>query len=195
MGHIKRRVILKPRSKFLLVAILITMGSLAAQSCNLFGKSEFTNLEASDLSTMIDTLPDRQKRMMAENQGQRKELVKQLKQAFSLAQAAEDEGLHKSDKFLKQGALNEAQLLAAEYTKRNPDVNISVKELDSYYVAHKEAFQADLALINEVGLRKARVSRRSPTRLTRTGLGAAAATWTGSLRAGWTPTSRKRRSR
>ena len=133
----------------LVFTLLIILGSLTTQSCKWFGKSEYTKLEAADLTALIDSLPDRQKRMLAENQAQRKELVKQLKQAFALAQAAEDEGLDDSAKYKNQWALNEEQLLAAEYSKRNQNVNIPKEELDAYFASHKEAFDADVAVINE----------------------------------------------
>jgi len=133
----------------LIFTLLITLGALTVQSCKWFGKSDYAKLEAGDLTALIDSLPDRQKRMLAENQGQRKDLIKQLKQAFALAQAAEDEGLDDTPKFKNQLALNEEQLLAAEFSKRNQNINIPKEELDAYFASHKEAFEADVAVINE----------------------------------------------
>ncbi|MGE0102617.1 MAG: peptidylprolyl isomerase [Blastocatellales bacterium] len=138
----------------ILLTLLMSLGALTTQSCKWFGSSGFTKIEAADLTTLAESLPDRQKRQLAENQAQRKDLIKQLKQAFALAQAAEDEGLDDTEKFKNQLSLNEEQLLASEYSKRNQNINIPKEELDAFFAANKDAFEKDLAVINQAGAEK-----------------------------------------
>jgi peptidyl-prolyl cis-trans isomerase C len=122
---------------------------VAAQSCKLLFKSEFAELKPSDLNALVETLPDMQKRRFAESEAMRKQTITQYKQAFSLAQAAEDEGLHKTDKFTKRMVITTEQLLASEFTKRNPDVTVAQEEWETYFNAHKAQFEADFQLVNE----------------------------------------------
>lgn len=121
----------------------------ATQSCSLFRKSEYLVITSADLVSLVGSLPDMQVRSIAQNETQRKQLIQTFKQAFSLAQAAEAEGLHKTDKYKLRLGLNNAQLLAAEYTKRNPETNISKEEAEAFYNAHKSDFDADFKMINE----------------------------------------------
>lgn len=140
------------------------MGIFAlTQSCNLLFKSEFSKLEAGELSTLAESLSDSQKRMLAQNDAQRKQLIQTFKQAFALAQAAEAEGVDKSDKFKNRFNLNVEQLLATEYTKRNPDVTISQQELKAYYDTNKAEFDKDFNFIS--GESKEQVSEEQKEQL------------------------------
>ncbi len=129
--------------------ILVFMSFVATQACSYFRKSEFISLLPADLTTLAETLPEREKRGLAQNEQQRKQIIESFKQAFSLAQAAEAEGLNNSDKFKLRSFLNYDRLLASEYSKRNPEVNISKEEADAYYASHKDAFEADYKIIYE----------------------------------------------
>ena len=123
---------------------------MATQSCSYFRKSEFTILSAVDLSTYIQSmLPDSQLRTVAQNEGQRKKFIQTFKRAFSLAQAAEAEGLTKGNKFSVQMGLTTDQLLANEFSKRNKEVTVAKEETDAYYAAHKDTFESDLKVITE----------------------------------------------
>jgi parvulin-like peptidyl-prolyl isomerase len=129
--------------------ILVFVSFVATQACNYFRKSEFTSLIPADLTALAETLPARDKRGLAQNEQQRKQIIDSFKQAFSLAQAAEAEGLNNSDKFKVRSSLNSDRLLANEFSKRNPEVNISKEEADAYYASHKDAFEADYKVIYE----------------------------------------------
>ncbi len=141
--------------KKLALFILLAAGLVAAQSCKLFFKSEYAELKAADLTAFVETIyPEMQKRRFAENEMMRKQIITQYKQAFALAQAAENEGLHKSDKFKKQMEINLDRLLMTKYIERNPDVVITKEEVDAYYASHKDQFEADLKFIAEISKRE-----------------------------------------
>jgi len=131
-----------------LILILSLIASLATtQSCAFFFKSEFIEVKAEELSALVDTLPDPQKRQLAQNKAMRDQLIGQFKTPFALAQAAEAEGLHKSAQFKQELSLATDRLLASEYSKRNPDATISKEDRDAYSNAHKNEFENDFSLI------------------------------------------------
>ncbi|MBO0719743.1 MAG: peptidylprolyl isomerase [Blastocatellia bacterium] len=137
--QIKRRV-----PKLLLITVMFI-----AQACSLLGGSDFKSLSPTDLSTLADSLPDAARRALSQNENHRKQLIETFRKSFSLAQAAEAEGLQKTDKFKRQFNLTIDSLLANEQRKRNPDATISKDELDAYYKAHKEDCEADFKSIFE----------------------------------------------
>lgn len=126
------------------IAALIIIGG---QACQL-GKSEsYKTLSASELTALIETLPDSQKRTMAQNDSQRKGLITQSKQMFSLAQAAQAEGLDKTEQFKHQLAIQIDQTLVSEATKRNLEQKYTEEEGKAYLAAHQQEFEADLKAI------------------------------------------------
>ncbi|MBK9706986.1 MAG: peptidylprolyl isomerase [Acidobacteria bacterium] len=139
---------MKSISKAILSISLIAIFA-SIQSCGFIFKSEFAKLESAELSTLAESLNDSQKRMLGQNEGQRKQLIQTFKQAFALAQAAEAEGIHKTEKFKNRFALSTEQMLATEYTKRNPEVTISQEEVNGYCDAHKAQFEQDYKMVSE----------------------------------------------
>jgi parvulin-like peptidyl-prolyl isomerase len=132
---------------FILLAVVL---SGATQSCSLLFKSDYAELKASDLVVFVETrYPEMYRRQFAQNAQMRKQIITQYKQAFALAQAAEHEGLHKTDKFKKQLEIGGEQVLAAKYTEKNPDKVITKEEVDAYSASHKEQFDAFIKLISE----------------------------------------------
>lgn len=131
----------------LILTVLLSASVAATQSCAFFSKSEFTEVTAAELTALVDTLSDSQKRQLAPSQQARQQVINQLKTPFALAQAAEAEGLHKTDEFKQQAALSADQLLASEFTKRNPDVTVSKEELQAYRNAHNAEFDKDFNFI------------------------------------------------
>ncbi len=134
-----------------LTKLILTLSLIASvattQSCAFFFKSEFIEVKAEELSALVDTLPDPQKRQLAQNKAMRDQLIGQFKTPFALAQAAEAEGLHKSAQFKQELALATDRLLASEFSKRNPDATVSKEERDAYSNAHKNEFESDFSLI------------------------------------------------
>jgi len=143
---IPRRFILKSLTK-LILTLMLSASLLATQSCAFFTKSEFTEISAEELTALVDTFPDAQKRQIAQTKAIRDQIIGNFKTPFALAQAAEAEGLQKTEEFKQQMALATTQLVATEYTKRNPDMNITKEDRDAYYNAHKSQFDTDFALI------------------------------------------------
>jgi len=136
--------------KKLALFVLLIAGLVAAQSCKLLFKSDYADLKAEDLTALVDArFPEMQRRQIAQNQQARKQVIDQYKKAFAFAQAAEEEGLHKTDKFKKQMDLITRQLLAAKYTEGNPDLVIPKEEWEAYYAAHKDQFEADIKFVTE----------------------------------------------
>ncbi len=136
--------------KKLAVFFLVVVGAVAAQSCKLLFKSDYVDLKAADLTAFVDAkVPDMYKRQLAQNEQMRKQVINQYKQGFALAQAAEEEGLHKTDKFKSQMEITTDQLLAQEYTKRNPEATVGKEEWEAYYASHKAKFEADIKSVNE----------------------------------------------
>ncbi len=131
------------------ITLFVVLSVVATQGCSYFRKSEFTDLTATDLTALVDKLPDPEKRKLAQNEAQRKQLITALKKAYALAQAAEAEGLNKSDKFKQRFALNTDQLLATEYAKLNPDSTVPKEEADAYFASHKENFESDLKMLSD----------------------------------------------
>lgn len=135
--------------KKLVLFIVIAVSFAAAQSCKLLFKSDYADLKAADLTAMIEAYPDMYKRQFAQSEQARKQLINQQKQAFALAQAAEAEGLHKTEKFKWQMEISADQLLAAEYSKRNPEATVSKEEWEAYYASHKAQFDSDIKFATE----------------------------------------------
>ena len=131
------------------LALLLVATMLATQSCKYFFKSDYATLNPADLTTLAETFPEMQKRMLAQNEQARKGFIDNFKRAFALAQAAEAEGLDKSEKFKQMLSINVAQLLAVEYGKRNPDATVKKEDWETYYNAHKAEFESDFKFVNK----------------------------------------------
>lgn len=132
----------------LFITMLLAVSLPAAQSCKYLFKSDYTTLNQADLTSLVDTLPDMNKRQLAQQESARKGLIDQLKRAYALAQAAEAEGLDKSAKFTQQMSLSTDQLLAVEYGKRNPEATVSKEDWEAYYASHKNDFESDFNAVN-----------------------------------------------
>ena len=134
----------------LVLFILLVAGFVAAQSCKSLFKSDYAELKAADLTAFVEAAyQEAQKRQFATNEQLRKQVIDNFKRVFALAQAAEDVGLHKSDKFEKRMELTTERVLATKYIERNPEVIVSKEEWEAYCGSHKDQFDAHLKFINE----------------------------------------------
>jgi parvulin-like peptidyl-prolyl isomerase len=122
---------------------------IAVNSCSMLRGNDFKTMSSIDLTALAESFPESAKRALSQNENHRKQLIETFKKSFSLAQAAEAEGLEKSDKFKRQMGLTVDNLLATEHRKRNPNVSISKEEMDAYYASHKEECEADFKAIFE----------------------------------------------
>ncbi len=140
---------MKTRINSVLFTLLIAGAIIAAQSCKLLFKSEYSDLKAEDLAAFVEArYPDMQKRQLAQNQQIRKQVIDNFKKAFSFAQAAEEEGLHKTENFRKQLDFGMEQLLASKYTELNPEVIVSKEDWEAYYASHKPQFETHIGFLN-----------------------------------------------
>ncbi|MCI0660051.1 MAG: peptidylprolyl isomerase [Acidobacteria bacterium] len=119
------------------------------QGCSYLRKSEFLTIMPADLTSIVETLSENEKRVLAQNESRRKSIIDNYKQVFSLAQAAEQESVDRSDKYKKQLSLRLEQLLSSIYLSRNQNVTISKEEREAYYTSHKDAIESDFQFFAE----------------------------------------------
>ena len=132
-----------------LVATAVALAIIGEQACQLGKSDSYNTLSDADLTSLIDTMPDAQKRILAQNQTQRKGFITQFKQMFALAQAAQAEGLEKSEEFKQRMTMQTDQTLVNESMKRNPDAKYTEDEGKAYLAGHLKDFDADLKTITE----------------------------------------------
>ncbi len=131
----------------LILTLVVVASMLATQSCAFFTKSEFVEVTADELAAVAESLSEPQKRQLAQNKVARDQFIGQFKTPFALAQAAEAEGLHKTDQFNQELAFATDRLLATEFTKRNPDTTLTKEERDAYLNTNKAKFDSFFTFI------------------------------------------------
>ncbi len=160
----KKEIVLKSnRSRF--IALLVSLQLIAVQGCSYFMKSDYATLNVNEVTAMVEDLPDTQKRSLAQSEQSRKQLIEQFKKAYSLAQAAESEGLHKTDRYEQRRVISEDQALANEFSRRNLEFNLSNEELAKYAAENKAAFDADYSLISGDAQQQATDEQKEQIRL------------------------------
>lgn len=122
--------------------------SLFASACQ-FGKKEFATIPEADLVAFAETMPDNQKRRMAQDPQARKGLIDQFKKMFAFAQAGMAEGLDKSEDYTNSLRLESAKVLAQEHGKRNEGFQVSKADIDAYVGAHQKEFDSDVAFFTK----------------------------------------------
>lgn len=133
-----------------ILAVTVVAGSiLTAQSCNLRRGESYATLSAADLTALADTFPAQNQRQLAQNSSERKNLISNFKQFYSLAMAAQDAGLDKSEKFKHQFALETDKMLAGELMQREPNTTVPKEENDAYIKAHSKDFDALFKILTE----------------------------------------------
>ncbi len=127
---------------FLVTAL--ALGWLANGACQ-WGKKEYSSLPASELVAYVETMPDQQKRRIAQDPQIRKQMIEEFKKRYAFAQAAIGEGLDKTEDFTRNYTLTTARLLTQEHSKRNVDFQVGKPEIGAYVGAHQKEFDADVA--------------------------------------------------
>lgn len=125
---------------------MLALGALLLGAC----RSPYKEITGQELTMLVDTFPEMQKRQFAEDQKLREDLVKKVKQLFSLAQAAQAAGVDKTDKFKQQLEIQTEQLLAnieaensSEKGAKAPS-EVAEAEINAYLAAHTKEFEAFL---------------------------------------------------
>lgn len=140
--------------------------SLFASACNPGGK-DYAALPDAELAAYAETLPDQQKRQLAQNPQARKGLIDQFKKMYAFAQAALADGLDKGEEYTKTLTLESAKVLAQEHGKRNETYQVSKADIDAYMAAHQKDFDSDMAFF----------TKNSPTKPTDEQLEGLKASW------------------
>lgn len=140
------------------ITLLLLLSSIIATGCSRLSqwwKSEYATIDPIEITSRVDGLPDNQRRTLAQNLTQRKELIEQFKKAYALAQAAEAEGLHKSDTFQRRRTITENQALAAAFSAKDEMFTVDREALTGYLAKHRREFDADYSLISGAGAEEA----------------------------------------
>lgn len=143
---------MKSNAKVITVILAVTAVAasiITIQSCNLRRGDSYSVLTAADLTALADTLPAQQQRQLAQNAGDRKSLITNVKQFYSLAMAAQDAGLDKSEKFKQQFAFENDKMLAGELMSREPQTTPSKEESEAYLKAHSKDFDTLFKVLSE----------------------------------------------
>ncbi|HZS04104.1 MAG TPA: peptidylprolyl isomerase [Blastocatellia bacterium] len=138
---------MKKIGNFVVTSLLIT-ALVMAQACK---SKEFRSITANELTSIVDTFPPQVQRQFKDNDKQRKDLIVNLKRMFSLASAAQAEGMDKKDEVQRRIELQKMIILAGEENKANPQSEIPKEEKDAYVAAHLKEFDADNQLIRPKG--------------------------------------------
>ncbi len=135
------------------IAIILTVALLAVglSGC----RKPYKEITGQELTLMADSMPPMAQRQLAENEKQRQEIIKKVKEIFALAQAAEAAGVDKTEKFKQQLEIQLDQVLAEAEAKKSAE-NESKKpsevpeaELTAYGTAHTKEYDALIKTMTE----------------------------------------------
>jgi len=127
----------------IIVVVLLAGALVMAQLTS--SKPSTIKLSADQMSLLVKELvsPQRQQQL-ASNPEERKEFAKQLKQLFAIAQTAEREGMGQTDEVKSQIDLQTSLALKSAYDKKNPGEPPTDEEINAYYQAHPNEWDAFL---------------------------------------------------
>jgi hypothetical protein len=91
-----------------------------------------------------EMLPPQAQQMIASNPEEKKKLVDQLKKILAVAQVAEREGYAQRPEIESQIAFQTDMSLNQAYRKKNPDMKVGEDQINAYYQAHPNDFDAFL---------------------------------------------------
>ena len=131
-----------------LLVLLVALACLPQGAC-WSSQKEYNILPEAELVSYVETMPDQQKRRLAQDAQMRKQMIDEFKRRYALAQAAIAEGLDKGEDFTRNFAFTTARLLTQEHGKRHPDSQVSKAEIDAYVAAHQKEFEADVAFFTK----------------------------------------------
>lgn len=98
-------------------------------------------LSARDMELLVnEALDPSQRQMISANEGQKKELAKQLKQLLALAHEAEKKGLEKQPRVKSEIELRTDQALGLVYRRKNPAAKVTDEEATAYLEANPKEY-------------------------------------------------------
>jgi parvulin-like peptidyl-prolyl isomerase len=89
-----------------------------------------------------EMLPPQAQQMIASNPEEKKKLVDQVKKILAVAQVAEREGYAQRPEVERQLAFQTDMSLNQVYRKKNPDMKVGDDQINGYYQAHPNDFDA-----------------------------------------------------
>lgn len=131
--------------------LMLALAVLAFGAC----RSPYKEITAQELTMLTDPLPDMQKRQLAENDKARQDALKNIKQLFSLAQAAEAAKLDKTEKFQQRLEIQIEKVLADTEAQKSSDngakaaSEVPEAEVTAYAAAHPKEFDAFVKMLAE----------------------------------------------
>lgn len=131
--------------------LMLALLALAFGGC----RSPYKEVTSQELTTLTDSLPENQKRQLAENEKSRQELIKNIKQLYSLAQAGEAAKLDGTEKFKQRTDIQIEKLLADTEAQKSSDSGVKAAsdvpeaELTAYGAAHPKEFDAFVKMLAE----------------------------------------------
>lgn len=135
------------------IAMIFTVALLALGlgAC----RSPYKEITGQELTTLADSMPEQAKRQLAENEKQRQEIIKKVKEVFALAQAGQAAGLDKTEKFKQQSAIQLDQVLAEAEARKSREnetqkpSEVPEAELTAYGAAHTKEYDALIKVMTE----------------------------------------------
>ncbi len=135
------------------IAMILTVALLAAglSAC----RNPYKEITGAELTLLADSMPPMAQRQLAENEKQRQDIIKKVKEIFALAQAGQAAGVDKTEKFKQLLDIQTDQVLAeAEARKSSEGENqkpseVTEAELTAYGTAHAQAYDALIKTMTE----------------------------------------------
>lgn len=135
------------------IAMIATVVLLAVSSSAC--RNPYKEITSQELTTMADSMPPQVQRQLAENEKQRQDIIKKIKEIFALAQAAQAAGVDKTEKFKQQLEIQMDQVLAETEAKKSAEnenkkpSEVPEAELTAYGAAHTKEYDALIKVMTE----------------------------------------------
>lgn len=131
--------------------LILALFMLVVGAC----RKPYKEITSQELTTLTDAFPEMQKRQLAENEKMRQDLIKKLKELYSLAQAGEAAGVDKTEKFKVRDEIQIEKLLADTEAQKSSDngakaaSEVPEAEVTAYAAAHTKEFDAFVKMLSE----------------------------------------------
>ena len=138
---------MKTKIALILSLALLTLGLGAC-------KKPYKEITGQELTLLADSLSEMQKRQLAENEKSRQDLLKNIKQLYSLAQAGEAAGVDKAATFKQRAEIQIDELLANTEAKKSSEnggkpSEVPEADITAYAASHTKEFDAFVAMLVE----------------------------------------------
>jgi parvulin-like peptidyl-prolyl isomerase len=131
--------------------ILLALLAAGLSAC----RNPYKEITSQELTTLADSLPPMVQRRWAENEKERQDTIKKVKELFALAQAGQAAGVDKTEKFKTQLAIQIDQVLAEAEQKKSSEnesqkpSEVTEAEITAYGTAHASEYDALIKVMTE----------------------------------------------